>query len=121
MLFSLLSPYLCYKNGGGVFLIPYFIFLFLVGIPLFFLELNLGQYTSQGAITCWKMAPIFKGLGISMTFASALLCIYYNMIIGYSIYYLVLSLRIKLDWTECDYAWATKSRKTSHNNFHFSF
>ncbi len=36
------------------------LFLFLVGIPIFYLELSLGQFTSQGSILCWKMAPLFK-------------------------------------------------------------
>ena len=36
-------PYLVYESGGGVFLIPYFIMLFLVGIPLLYMELSLGQ------------------------------------------------------------------------------
>ena len=27
-------PYMCYSNGGGAFLIPYMIFLCLIGIPM---------------------------------------------------------------------------------------
>ena len=54
-------PYLCYKNGGGAFMIPYLICLVAGGIPIFFLEIAIGQYTSQGGITAWNFCPIFKG------------------------------------------------------------
>lgn len=47
---------------AGAFLIPYLIFLFTCGIPVFILETALGQYTSEGGVTCWrKISPLFEG------------------------------------------------------------
>jgi len=49
-------------NVSGAFLIPYFIMFLLGGLPLFFLELALGQYQRSGCLSVWrKVCPIFKG------------------------------------------------------------
>ena len=47
---------------AGAFFFPYFIFFFTCGIPVFFLEVALGQYTSQGSVTAWrKICPLLQG------------------------------------------------------------
>ncbi|KAJ4929816.1 hypothetical protein JOQ06_018837 [Pogonophryne albipinna] len=94
-------PYLCYRNGGGVFLIPYFIMLFVTGVPLFLMELSLGQYGAAGPITVWKCCPLLKGIGIGMLCVSCLVCLYYNVIIAWTFYYLASSLQSPLPWS-CD-------------------
>ena len=70
-------PYLAYSNGGGTFLIPYAIMLFSAGLPLFFMELSLGQYSGQGPTRVFRrLAPALKSLGFSM------LCITFYVAIG---------------------------------------
>uniref|UniRef100_A0A672MAJ8 Transporter n=1 Tax=Sinocyclocheilus grahami TaxID=75366 RepID=A0A672MAJ8_SINGR len=92
-------PYLCYKNGGGAFLIPYFIFLFGGGLPVFFLEVALGQFTSEGGITCWgKLCPIFTGIGYASIVIVSLLNIYYIVILAWGLYYLLQCFQHELLW-----------------------
>ena len=45
---------------------PYLFFAVLCGVPLFLLETVIGQYTQEGAITCWnKICPLASGkLGV---------------------------------------------------------
>jgi len=50
------------RNGGGAFLIPFAIMMCIIGVPLFFMEASLGQFSSKGPMTCWGFAPVFKGI-----------------------------------------------------------
>ena len=55
-------PYLVFKNGGGAFLLPYLVSLVVIGMPLFVLEVAIGQYSNMGPINSYKnMAPLFQG------------------------------------------------------------
>ena len=93
-------PYLAYRHGGGTFLVPYLSMLLCIGLPLFFMELALGQYAGQGPTKIFgKIAPISKGLGFAMLLVAFLVSIYYNMIIAWSIFYLGNSFFSELPWT----------------------
>ncbi|XP_071502578.1 sodium- and chloride-dependent betaine transporter-like isoform X2 [Diadema antillarum] len=100
-------PYLCYKNGGGAFLIPYFICLFIAGIPLLILEIGLGQYTNQGGITAWGISPIFRGIGIASVVILLFLNTYYIIIMAWALYYMFMSFTSVLPWSHCNNIWNT--------------
>uniref|UniRef100_A0A3P9IE61 Transporter n=1 Tax=Oryzias latipes TaxID=8090 RepID=A0A3P9IE61_ORYLA len=98
-------PYLCYKNGGGAFLIPYILFLVIAGMPLFYMELALGQYNREGAATVWKICPVFKGVGYAVIVIALYVGFYYNVIIAWSLYYLYSSMTAELPWLKCGNSW----------------
>uniref|UniRef100_A0AAY5L1J9 Transporter n=1 Tax=Esox lucius TaxID=8010 RepID=A0AAY5L1J9_ESOLU len=100
-------PYLAFQNGGGAFLIPYLIMLCLAGIPIFLLEVSLGQFASQGPVSVWKAIPALQGCGIAMLIISVLIAIYYNIIMCWTLYYLFASLKGSLPWANCKNEWNT--------------
>ncbi|CAN7987502.1 unnamed protein product, partial [Ixodes pacificus] len=92
----------------GAFLVPYLIMLSVGGIPLFFMELALGQYHRKGAITCWgRLVPLFKGVGYTVVMIAFYVDFYYNVIIAWALYYLVASFSSELPWTHCNNSWNT--------------
>ncbi|CAF0862783.1 unnamed protein product [Adineta ricciae] len=100
-------PYIAFKNGGGAFLIPYFCVYFLIGTPLYFLELSLGQFTSRGATAAFGMSRMFKGVGWAMAVNSFFVTVYYNIIIAWCLFYFFASFRKKLQWSDCGNWWNT--------------
>uniref|UniRef100_A0AAR2JNX6 Transporter n=1 Tax=Pygocentrus nattereri TaxID=42514 RepID=A0AAR2JNX6_PYGNA len=116
-------PYLCYKNGGGVFLIPYVLMVFVGGIPVFFLEIALGQFMKQGGVSAWNIAPLFKGLGLASMVIVFFCNTYYIMILAWGLYFLVHSFTFHLPWASCSHEWNTPnctldfSRACSNHTF----
>uniref|UniRef100_A0A8D3A4J8 Transporter n=1 Tax=Scophthalmus maximus TaxID=52904 RepID=A0A8D3A4J8_SCOMX len=100
-------PYLCYKNGGGAFLVPYGLLAVFCGIPLFLLETAMGQYTQEGFITCWrKLCPLAQGIGYGH-FMMKLYDSSYIIIQVWTLLYLAFSFTSQLPWASCDNTWNT--------------
>ncbi|XP_051861284.1 sodium- and chloride-dependent glycine transporter 2 isoform X2 [Drosophila albomicans] len=101
-------PYLCYNNGGGAFLIPFTIMLIIAGLPLMFMELSFGQYAALGPVAIYRrFCPLFRGLGTGMVIVSAIVMLYYNLIIAWTIFYMFASFRTQLPWQNCEPEWST--------------
>nr|ACZ98831.1 proline transporter short variant [Chilo suppressalis] len=101
-------PYLCYRNGGGAFLIPYFLTLFLCGIPLVYLETTLGQFASAGCISVFNINPLFKGAGYATVILNIIATIYFSTIMAYPILYMYHSFSSPLPWQNCNNSWNTE-------------
>lgn len=98
-------PYLCFQNGGCAFVIAFLVMLFLFGVPLFFLELTISQYSKCGADKVWKCIPLFRGLGMCSVIINMYFCIYFNVLISYSVIYLVQSFYPVIPWSVCGEWW----------------
>nr|XP_022323366.1 sodium- and chloride-dependent glycine transporter 1-like [Crassostrea virginica] len=110
-------PYLAFKNGGGAFLIPYFICLVIIGIPLFYLEISFGQFASLGPVKIWRINLLMKGLGYSMVIVSWGIALYYVVIISWCLYFFFASMTSYLPWQDCDNNWNSCLCQDGKQNF----
>ncbi|XP_023313152.1 sodium-dependent noradrenaline transporter-like [Anoplophora glabripennis] len=101
-------PYLCYRNGGGAFLVPYTLMLVFGAVPLFYMELILGQFNRQGPISLWRICPLFKGVGFCAVLVAFYVSFYYNVILAWALYFLASSISAELPWMHCNNTWNTE-------------
>ncbi|XP_063350214.2 sodium- and chloride-dependent GABA transporter 2-like [Pelmatolapia mariae] len=117
-------PYLCYKNGGGAFLVPYLVFVVTCGVPLFLLETTIGQFTQEGGITCWrKLCPLAEGIGFGGQLILFYSCMTYIIILSWALLYLVFSFSSQLPWASCNNDWNTEGCvdfSTKNNTVHWT-
>lgn len=93
-------PYLCYKNGGGAFLVPYVIALFVVGIPVLVLELALGHRKKASAPMAFHLVGgPWEWVGwYPVVLVMFGIMLYYTVIIGWCVNFL---------WYSFDLSWGS--------------
>ncbi|KAL4226709.1 Sodium- and chloride-dependent creatine transporter 1 [Mactra antiquata] len=101
-------PFLCYKNGGGAFLVPYLLTFFFVAAPAYIAEISLGQYMSSGTVRAWKIAPVFQGLGFASQIILMYTNVYYIVVVAWALYYIAASFTSDLPWASCSNPWNTE-------------
>ncbi|MCG8472213.1 MAG: sodium-dependent transporter [Desulfobacterales bacterium] len=85
-------PYMVYENGGGAFLIPYFVAVFTAGIPLLILEFGVGQkYAGSTPVTFRALKEKWGWIGWWQVLVSFIIACYYVVIIGWAISYFLFS------------------------------
>jgi len=87
-------PRIVANNGGGAFLIPWLIFLFLWAIPLLMVEMAMGRHSQKGVVGAFG-----KLIGRSSTWMGAFvgwctlaIMFYYSVVAGWCIKYLIAAL-----------------------------
>ena len=85
-------PFRCYENGGGAFLIPYFIALFTLGIPLLILEFTLGHW-SRGSppVAFSKIGKKWEWFGWWPIIVEFITVIYYSVVLAWCFNYMIYS------------------------------
>lgn len=83
------------------------------GLPIFYLEMSLGQYFSSGCLTVWRrVCPMAKGIGYAMCVLNFFTGLYYNTIISWAVFFFVESFTYDLPWTSCNNLWNSPDCKT---------
>jgi NSS family neurotransmitter:Na+ symporter len=88
-------PNIAYEYGGGAFLIPYIIAMFITGIPLLILEMGIGKTLRTSApFALIKLDKKMGWVGWMMLLFGFIVMAYYTVIIAWSLYYAGASLDV---------------------------
>jgi SNF family Na+-dependent transporter len=73
-----------YKNGGGVFLIPYFICILFIVLPLSYLEISYGQIYRRAIHKYYDIIhPRLLGLSFGISAILFFIAVYYMCLIAW--------------------------------------
>lgn len=100
---------------------PYLFMLLVLGIPLLYMELTVGQYTRRGPVHALAIVcPLLKGVGMASVAISFIMCTYYNIVITWALYYLFSSFQAPLPWQNCNNTWNTANCTNHATNSSYS-
>ncbi|XP_063709992.1 sodium-dependent nutrient amino acid transporter 1-like isoform X2 [Culicoides brevitarsis] len=98
-------PFIALNNGGGAFVIPYIIVLIIVGKPVYYLEMLIGQFSSRGSAKVYDLCPALRGVGLGQMTALGVVASLYSGTMAIILHYLYDSFWSPLPWAYCKPEW----------------
>mmetsp|Transcript_19886 Transcript_19886/g.22195 ORF Transcript_19886/g.22195 Transcript_19886/m.22195 type:complete len:368 (+) Transcript_19886:24-1127(+) len=92
-------PYMLYKNGGGVFLIPYLVCIIVIVLPLEYLEISYGQVYRRAIHRYYDIIhPRLLGVSFGISAILFFIATYYMCLISWCFSFLLMSFQDPLPW-----------------------
>jgi NSS family neurotransmitter:Na+ symporter len=89
-------PYVCYDNGGGAFLIPFFVAIFTAGIPLLILEFSIGHWSRGAPPKAFeKIGKKWEWAGWLTVLMPFIVATYYVVVMAWCFSYMVYSIDLR--------------------------
>ena len=86
-------PYKLYTYGGGAFLIPYFIAMAVMGVPLLIMEFSVGHWAQEGPPNAFaRISGRYRFVGWWLVSLAFIIITYYTVILGYCVVFLIESI-----------------------------
>ncbi len=102
-------PYVVYENGGGAFLVPYFVAIFTAGIPILILEYGMGhKFRGSTPLSIARANKKWEWLGWWPVVTAFFILSYYSMILSWAMKYFTLSF---------NKGWGSNTDAFFHNDF----
>jgi len=85
-------PYLAGQSGGGAFLIPYFVGVFLLALPVMLGEIAVGRLYRESVLgALGRLSPCARLAGLLVLLLVVLLMSYYMVVVGWTLGYALLT------------------------------
>jgi len=89
-------PFVCYDNGGGAFLIPFFVAIFTAGIPLLILEFSVGHWSKTSPPEAFKkINKKYEWFGWLTVLMPFIVATYYVVVMAWCFSYMIYSVDLR--------------------------
>ncbi|KAH8258530.1 hypothetical protein KR038_001571 [Drosophila bunnanda] len=84
----------------GIFgMLPYFVYMVIYLVPILVIHSFMGQFSSSGFISAFRLSPFFKGMGYVSGFLTLSMLIYYSIFAAVPLLFLINSFRPTMPWS----------------------
>ncbi|KAI8042936.1 sodium- and chloride-dependent glycine transporter 1 [Drosophila gunungcola] len=93
------ASYWFFFDMGLFGMMPYYVYMVIYLVPIMVIHSFMGQFSSSGFISAFRLSPFFKGMGYVSFFLTIAMLIYYSIFAAVPLLFMVNSFRPTLPWS----------------------